>query len=418
MRSPNRIALALVVLTAPLAACAAPYAPTDTNEVSGASVSAGSQPTAPAAAGKNAAAPISPAAASTSEAVSLARLVIDGKVHTLGVKSYDGKAIVAVDLSNVFGEYPSYPLDLVTKHGMAAIAGAIDTKPTIPVDVAKLAAPVDETTGHIATALNYPEHQTEAGSTGPTTPYLFPKIARATASVSTVDRRAGDLLDYEVEMCAVFGGDIASITDLPKQLYGLMVCNDISDRAAQVMGADPLEPELAEGFTDAKSREGFFPLGPFVVVPKDGPAFAAKRTLDLSLNAGARQHDETKSMVWNIETIVAKALAVGSEPRFTLAGKPVALLPTGKITKGQILVTGTPGGVIFRAPTQKYQAAKIAEYIAKGGPLTTGTDPLTYVKAEYVEELQASGTFMKPGDAVDCQIDMLGSMHITIAGVK
>src|SRR5262249_2610132 len=154
---------------------------------------------------------------------------------------------------------------------------------------------------------------------------------------------------------------------LAKVEVGLMVCNDVSERAVQVRAFDPNDPKTAKGFTDGKSRPGFLPLGPYVVVPKDWKAFVPKIGLRLWWNGQARQTDEAAPMIWDIERQVEEALAIGKDARFTHAGKPVALLPDGKIAKGTILVSGTPGGVILKAPSQTFIVAKLADYFAHAG---------------------------------------------------
>jgi len=59
-----------------------------------------------------------------------------------------------------------------------------------------------------------------------------------------------------------------------------------------------------KGFPDAKSKKGFLPTGPYLVIPKDWRAFAKELHLQLSINGVTRQEGYAKNMVWNIEKIL------------------------------------------------------------------------------------------------------------------
>lgn len=361
-------------------------------------------------------APVPPAeTASTLDALTLARASIDGAVHLLAVTKDGGETLDTVDIGEALGEAPRYPLDLVTKHGFAKVATAIATAKPRTIARTDLLPPIVEGTTQVCAAENYKAHQEETGADA--TPFLFPKIVLPTSSTVDVARQKGDLLDYEVELCVAFGKDIASEADLTGTTVGYVLCNDLSERATQVLNLDPNDTASGKGFTDAKSRAGFLPLGPYVVVPKDPTTFVSKITLSLGVSGKPRQKDATASMVWNIPKLVQQALAIGKDPRFTLATKPVALLPDGKIAKGMLLVSGTPGGVALKAPGLDFKVLKAAEYYATGGFLGDKTLE-KYVAEQYVEELRKGDAFLKPGDVVEAEGTMLGRQRITISGSK
>lgn len=362
--------------------------------------------------------PAPPAPAPTAplaEAISFARATIDGTVHLLAVVKDDGVAIDTVDIGEALGEAPRYPLDLVTKHGFAKVAGAIATAKPRTVSRASLLPPIAEGTAQVCAAENYEAHQAETDAAP--TPFLFPKIVQPTGENVEVARQKGDLLDYEVELCVAFGKDIASASDLTGTTVGYVLCNDLSERATQVLNLDPNDQASGKGFTDAKSRAGFLPLGPYVVVPKDPDAFIAKIRLKLSVDGKPRQDDTTKSMIWKVPEIVKQALAVGDTPRFSLAGKPRALLPDKKIAKGMLVVSGTPGGVNLKAPGLDFKAIKAAEYYA-GFVFLQGKTLEKYVQEQYVEELRKGGAFLAPGNVIEAEGTMLGRQRITVTGSK
>jgi 2-keto-4-pentenoate hydratase/2-oxohepta-3-ene-1,7-dioic acid hydratase in catechol pathway len=350
----------------------------------------------------------------TSEALKLARIAVGAAVHTIAITKDDGDDLEGVDVSAALGDDARYPLDLVSKHGFAKLAELAASGTRVAVDRRALLAPIAEGTAQVNAAENYADHQAETGAVD-TKPFLFPKIAAPTGCDVSVERKTGDLLDYETELCVAFDRDIASEADLKNATIGYVLCNDLSERAIQILNLDPDNQASGRGFTDAKSRPGFLPLGPYVVVPKDANAFLPKITLRLTVNGEQRQEDAPKNMVWDVARLVREALAAGSDPRFVLDGKPLALLPDGKIVKGTLLVSGTPGGVTLKAPTQVYKITKAALYVASGA-FFSGQTVEQFVQAQYVADLRASKTFLKPGDVIEAEGTLLGRQRITVTG--
>ena len=353
---------------------------------------------------------------STVETLKLARVVVDHAVHTIAITKDDGDTLEGVDLAIALGEDSHYSLDLVTKHGFAKLAELVDAGARMKIARRDLLPPIAEGNAQVNAAENYADHQAETGATA-TMPFLFPKVAQPTGCEVTVARQSRDLLDYESELCVAFGRDLEKTEDLQGTTVGFMLCNDLSERATQVLKLDPSHQSSGKGFTDAKSRPGFLPVGPYVVVPRNPRTFLPTVTLRLWVNGEQRQEDSPKNMIWDVERLVTEALAAGADPRFELDGKPLALLPEGKLAKGMLLVSGTPGGIILEAPSTQYKVLAAAAYVATGAFLS-GKSVEQYVQEKYVDDLRASGKFLKPGDVVEAEGTFLGRQRITISGAN
>ncbi len=359
--------------------------------------------------------PTTPLPPSVADALALARVARDGEVHTILVLGSSEQAIEGIDLTLSLGERSTYPLDVVASKGFAAIANVATTGKRESFARSTVLVPIDEVSNHVCTGINYADHSAETGQAD-VQPFLFPKVAKPTSFETTIERRDGELLDYEVELCVAFGKTIATEADLADNPMGFVVCNDVSERATQILNLDNANQATGKGYTDAKSRPGFLPLGPWVVVPKDPNAYLAKSTIALYRNGKRKQSESPTKMIWKIDRIVKEALALGKDARFELGGKSLALLPTGKIERGTLLMTGTPAGVILQAPTFQYKAAKAAEWIGTGAFLSMDVE--TFVKQEFVADLREAREFLLPGDAIEAEATGLGKLRYTITGSK
>jgi len=137
------------------------------------------------------------------------------------------------------------------------------------------------------------------------------------------------LLDYEVELGLVLGRDIRgpqSIddTNLGEWLGGLIIANDVSARDIQVPDGQ---------FFKGKSFRTFTPTGPYLVVfePAD-MAKIAQLELSLSVNGVRRQHARLDDMIFR--------------PAETLT----ELSEVMDLDTGDLILTGTPGGVALQPP--------------------------------------------------------------------
>jgi 2-keto-4-pentenoate hydratase/2-oxohepta-3-ene-1,7-dioic acid hydratase in catechol pathway len=218
----------------------------------------------------------------------------------------------------------------------------LSTAATVTLERGELRAPVPAPRQVFAIGLNYRSHAAEAGMDLPSVPATFTKFpASVTGPFATVEL-PNDTVDWEVEMVVVIGrlADRVRPDDSWSHVAGLTVGQDLSDRTLQ----------LAAGaqFSLGKSHRGFTPLGPWVVTP-DELVDPDDLALGCSVDGETVQDGRTSDLVFTVPQLVAELSAV------------VPLLP------GDIIFTGTPGGVGFaRKPPRFLQPGETLETWVEG----------------------------------------------------
>ena len=348
-------------------------------------------------------------------ALTLAQVDRDGRPHTLLVLAADATRVRGVDLSAALDEYPRDALALVRRHGHAAIAARGAGAQRDPASWAswsrdQLLSPAGDGSAHVAAGINYPEHGAETEQ--PERPFLFPKRVAAGPSQTRIATTPDELLDHEVELCVRFEPGLADPRAIEAALVGLFVCGDFTDRAELLRRMDLSNVPSGLGFTDAKSKSGYFPTGPWLVVPRDWRGFVAGLQLRLTVNGEPRQDGMASEMILPIEQLAALALADGAQLRWRHADQAVPLLAHGSFDSSAVLLTGTPDGVIFRPPSAVFKVLHGTGWFVTGGFLRGSVQ--RYVADRYVERLLRANDYLKPGDRVQMQITWLGSIQAEI----
>jgi 2,4-didehydro-3-deoxy-L-rhamnonate hydrolase len=178
------------------------------------------------------------------------------------------------------------------------------------------------------------------------------------------------LLDYEAELGIVLGKSITgpvTVTDadLPDYIGGFVLANDISARDVQ----------LPQGqWYKGKSYRTFCPVGPYLCVPEPNEVARWRQLrLVLSVNGSVRQ------------SALADDMAFG--PAETLT----ELSGLERLGVGDLLLTGTPGGVALQPPSALVQ--RIA------GLLPDAKRWDLFVKGQL-----RSTAYLQPGDRVTATI--------------
>jgi 2-keto-4-pentenoate hydratase/2-oxohepta-3-ene-1,7-dioic acid hydratase in catechol pathway len=237
------------------------------------------------------------------------------------------------------------PITALAREDAAALLARAQHGLRVSVPLAELGLPADLGERHVAAGTNFRAHGDEVGVEEP---FLFPKLVAPTSWTSEVPAAAR--LDYEVELCFVALRPLASAADASAVpgAFGVLLCNDFTDRWTLAKGMLGPGEIGTRGFADAKGRPGFLPVGPLLVVPRDLERFLAGITLELWVNGALRQRAPATDMIWPLPELVARAFAVRARPH-RHAGGQVSLLPDGQTLPARTLVlSGTPGGVIFR----------------------------------------------------------------------
>lgn len=172
-------------------------------------------------------------------------------------------------------------------------------------------------------------------------PYLWSAITGPGQDI--VIPTADTLTDYEVELAVVIGRTARRLTeaDAMDAVFGWTIVNDISAR--EIMVREKMQVMLS------KCPDTFLPIGPHIVTADDIPDPYRLRIATF-LNGEIRQDDTTANMTWRVPQLLA------------------AITRTITLHPGDIITTGTPGGVgYFRDPP---------EFLRPGDTITAWIDQI------------------------------------------
>ncbi|MFC5500886.1 fumarylacetoacetate hydrolase family protein [Lysinimonas soli] len=226
---------------------------------------------------------------------------------------------------------------------LKAVRGVVRTG-EVPVQPDRILAPVTSTSKVIGTGGNYADHAAEAASRLQVREPVF--MPFLTASVIGQDAAIripteDTFTDYEVELSVVIGKVAHRLTEANAMDYvaGYTIVNDVSAR-------DVMERELLQVML-SKSPDTFVPVGPAIVTVDEVPD---PYSLEIStrLNGEIRQHSNTGNMMVRIPRILEMITTY------------ITLNP------GDIVTTGTPGGVgFFRDPQESMQPGDTIEAVVE-----------------------------------------------------
>lgn len=212
------------------------------------------------------------------------------------------------------------------------VANALDVG-RLPViaDPVRIGPPVTRPGKIIGIGLNYRDHAAELGVAAPIEPIVFLKASSSIVGpYDDIEIPSGcTQTDWEVEMGVVVGSPLRHCTDPAEALRsiaGYVAANDVSERDLQLNHG----PTWDKG----KSCDTFCPVGPWLVTP-DEVENPGKLRLDLSVNGESRQSSCTDQMIFGVgELLVFLSRHMTLEP-------------------GDLILTGTPGGVAMGRPEPK-----------------------------------------------------------------
>ncbi|NNF55563.1 MAG: fumarylacetoacetate hydrolase family protein [Acidimicrobiales bacterium] len=222
--------------------------------------------------------------------------------------------------------------------------GQATTGESIPLAEAQFAPVVPRPSKIICVGLNYADHIAEMGNAPPSAPTCFAKFADAlvgaTDRIHLPDPMISAMVDWEVELAVVIGASVrhASVSEARRAIAGYTVLNDISMRDWQ---------KRTSQFLLGKTWEHATPVGPWITGADelgDGSGLAVR----CSVNGITKQQSNTSELVFGAVDLVSEI------------SKVITLTP------GDIIATGTPGGVGFGRDPQ--------EFLADGNILETEID--------------------------------------------
>ena len=199
---------------------------------------------------------------------------------------------------------------------VAAAAGA-----SVAVESVELLPPVVPSK-IIAIGLNYRSHVEETNLAMPDAPVVFAKWPSCLVGhgANIVVPHEEHRTDYEGELAVVFGERFtrATLENARSKISGYCAFNDVSGRRAQ------LETPLRQ-FTLGKSFDTFGPMGP-ALIQADGVDLA-DISVQTVVSGEVMQAANTKQLIFSIEVLVE------------YISRGITIEP------GDVLITGTPGGV-------------------------------------------------------------------------
>ncbi|MFE3725412.1 fumarylacetoacetate hydrolase family protein [Nocardia sp. NPDC059154] len=214
---------------------------------------------------------------------------------------------------------------------LSAVRSALAAGSLPEVDpAARVGAPIARPGKVIGIGLNYTDHAAAIGAAIPERPVVFLKPGTTVSGpYDAIELPPGSrATDHEVELGVVMGRTLRDCPDAATALGavgGYVTANDVTERNG-IAG----EPTWVKG----KSFDTFTPIGPWLVTP-DEVAEPQALSLQLWVNGEQRQAGTTGNMV----------AGVGELLRY------LSTLMT--LEPGDLVLTGTPGGVAVSRPEPK-----------------------------------------------------------------
>ncbi|NVK54150.1 MAG: fumarylacetoacetate hydrolase family protein [Alteromonadaceae bacterium] len=349
-----------------------------------------------------------------SQGLTLAHVEVNGKPHTILVTDDRGNEISGYDISAALTLY-SDPLATFRHLGFDEINDILNDIPkerltTYPYE--KLLSPAGTGTHHIALGLNYAEHAAEVNEQDK--PFLFLKLTspdRNTALGVAPD----ELLDYEAEVCARPVTDIvqrdAQVTSVH---FAFFLCGDFTDRASLIRNIDTQNMRSGKGFSQAKSKPGYFPTGPFMVIPRRPKWFVKQVEIALWHNDQRKQYAWASEMIWDLPEIVKRVNSAQQTHLPThVAGQP-DWFPNNRFTPDITLLTGTPSGVLMQPPGILFKIKHGTWYFLSGQFIYSEASVTEYVIEQYIDKATRAKQFLQPGDNVTIRASYLGEINVAI----
>ena len=277
---------------------------------------------------------------------------------------------------------------------------------------ANLLSPAGNHTTHIAAGLNYNKHADEVDAKQK--PFLFAKSTTPTRS-EDIKIYKHELLDYEVELCARPLTKVSDTREILATEFALFLCGDFTDRALLMRGINLNNIQSGQGFEQAKSKAGYFPTGPFMIISKEWRTLINDIELTTYLNGQIKQRAMASEMVWSIDKI-AKNTLLQSNQLSTSTRPQSPLLANNELTPNISILTGTPEGIMFSPPDTSFKIATAMKYVFSGS--FTSTELKKYVIEQYIAEQLNHKRLLQPSDQLTLSATYLGSIQLTISESK
>lgn len=216
--------------------------------------------------------------------------------------------------------------------GTAELSGAErDLAQRTPILSVKLLPASPRPNRILCVGLNYHDHITETGREVPRYPVLFPKFASnlLAANDDIILPPESHQVDYECELAVIIGkkGRRISEENALSHVLGYSVANDVTMRDFQYKTHQWLQ---------GKAWDNSTPLGPFIITPDEADISVAG--IKTVLNGQVMQESNLSHLIFSIPRLISDV------SKFT------------ELEPGDVILTGTPGGVGYRRDPQVFLA--------------------------------------------------------------
>lgn len=345
------------------------------------------------------------------DGLTLALINNEGRLNTLLVLEDNGESVKAVNLSNISGVTGDIPTVYQRLGSSNIISIVADNQTTSSADYSysDLLSPAGVGKHHIGLGFNYAKHAGEVNAEE--RPFLFLKTIQATRQQGILTN-SGTLLDYEIEICARPLESIAPSDKVENIPFGFFICGDFTDRADLMRNIDIDNMQSGAGFSKSKSRPGFFPTGPYMVVPSSQRTFIDHASFTLLRNSTVKQSSTLSEMTWSLDTIVKQIFIARDLDYPTFSNRSNKWLPSEKITSDMVILTGTPEGVVMRPPPL-WTKIKYGFWFVLSGEMFD-TSMRDYVIDNYIVDLLKERTFLQPNERVTMSGNFMGKLQIMV----
>jgi 2-keto-4-pentenoate hydratase/2-oxohepta-3-ene-1,7-dioic acid hydratase in catechol pathway len=217
---------------------------------------------------------------------------------------------------------------------------------SIPLNEARLLAPIASPPKILCLGLNFLTHVTETNEKRPEEPVVFmkPHTAILGPNDKIIKRPFVNELDYEGELAIVLGKKAkdVSVSDALNYVFGYTILNDVSARDFQFKGSQ---------WTLGKGFDTFAPIGPCITTMEQIPDPGNLR-IRTWVNGEIRQDGNTHDMIFNVAQVVhhlsrimtlepCDVIATGTPSGVAMAMKQPKWLKDGDIVRVEIEGIGT-----------------------------------------------------------------------------
>ncbi len=247
--------------------------------------------------------------------------------------------------------------------GLAKLDSGAIAAARLAHNAVELLTPIPMPNKLLLLAGNYNEHLREGGGAGTeraeTFPYVFTKPPSTTLIATNkpivIPKVSPDHVDWELELCIVIGRRARHVSEADALQYvaGYTVVNDVSDRQFRPNPGRKLRGnDKWFDWEHGKWHDTFCPCGPCITT-SDEIRDPEKLKMKLTVNGNVKQNASTGQQIFPVAAVVAFISDITT------------------LEPGDLIATGTPGGVGHHSGTYLHSGDRVEAWIEGIGTLVS-----------------------------------------------